>query len=284
MKIIATDLDGTLLNEKHIISNENAAAIRKAQKSGIEVVVATGRSFSAAYKPLQQAELNCPIICLNGAQIYTLEQELIYNAPLDRSSCFEIQKACQEEGMYFEVFTNKGGYSDSRDKFIQVMVDIALSANPELKREDVETLAKQRFQDEEIEVIQNFEKLFNNTEITPYKILAFSILDHELEAVRNRLKDHEQLAITSSGFSNLEFNHPNAQKGIALSYYANQKGISMIDVTAIGDNFNDESMISMAGWGVAMGNAEDGIKEISNYVTKTNIENGVAHAIEKVLS
>lgn len=284
MKIIATDLDGTLLNNKHMISDENAEAIRQAKKAGVEVVVATGRSYSAAHKPLQEAGLVCPIICLNGAQIYTKTGELIYDAPLERSSCFRVQKACEEEGMYFEVFTNQGGFSDSRDKFVQVMVDITLSANPELKRENVEALAKKRFQDEDIEVIEDFEALFNNPEMIPYKILAFSILDEELEAVHNRLKEDRDLAITSSGFSNLEFNHPKAQKGIALSFYANKQGIDMKEVMAIGDNFNDESMITMAGFGVAMGNAEEGIKKVSDFVTKTNLENGVAHAIEKILN
>ncbi|WP_062046583.1 Cof-type HAD-IIB family hydrolase [Bacillus sp. JCM 19034] len=284
MKIIATDLDGTLLNDKHKISEKNAQAIRQAQKEGMEVVVATGRSYSAAHKPLNEAGLDCPIICLNGARIYTINGENIYDAPLERSSCFRIQQACNEEGLYFEVFTNKGGFSDSRDKFVQVMVDITLSANPNMNRENVEALAKQRFQDEEIEVIENFEALFNNPDIIPYKILAFSILDQELEAVHNRLKDDKDLAISSSGFSNLEFNHPKAQKGIALSFYANEKGIDMKDVMAIGDNFNDESMLRMAGFGVAMGNAEEGIKEICDFVTKTNLEDGVAHAIAKVLS
>jgi hydroxymethylpyrimidine pyrophosphatase-like HAD family hydrolase len=104
-----------------------------------------------------------------------------------------------------------------------------------------------------------------------------------LAAVREELSEESGIAITSSGDINLEFNHPEAQKGIALKSFAASLGIEMKDVMALGDNWNDASMLKMAGRGVAMANAEEGIKELCEYSTKSNIEDGVAAAIEEML-
>jgi hydroxymethylpyrimidine pyrophosphatase-like HAD family hydrolase len=121
MKLIATDLDGTLLNEKSEVSPENAKAIRKAQELGIEVVIATGRSYEAASKPLLAAGLSCPIICVNGAQIHLKNGELIRSIPLEKESCKKIELACTSESSYFEIFTSAGGYSVNRDAFIHIL-------------------------------------------------------------------------------------------------------------------------------------------------------------------
>lgn len=285
MRLIATDLDGTLLNEKHEISKENADAIQKAKDAGVEIMVATGRSYNAAKKPLDKVGLTCPIICLNGAKIYNKEGQIISTAPLEINSCKSIQHTCQKEGMYFELFTNKGGFSESRDKFLEVMVDIAATANPDIDEETIRSRASERFQEEEIKITNDFEALFNQPDIEVYKILAFSLQEQQLSNVYHQLKTNGQLAITSSGESNLEFNHPDAQKGIALEGFAKQAGIDMKDVMAIGgDNYNDVSMLKMAGRGVAMGNANDEIKKLADFTTTSNLDNGVAHAIEEMLS
>ena len=111
MKLIATDLDGTLLNEKGEVSKENAQAIRKAMALGIKFVVATGRSYDAANKPLQAVGLICPIICLNGVNTYSVDKNMLRNAPMDIIISRKIQTLCQKEDIYFELFTNNGVYS-----------------------------------------------------------------------------------------------------------------------------------------------------------------------------
>jgi Cof subfamily protein (haloacid dehalogenase superfamily) len=284
MKLIATDLDGTLLNENNEISEKNRQALQQAKDNNVEVVVATGRSYSAAKLPLSDAGLDCPIICLNGAKIYDKDDQLIRSAPLDKHTCREIQKVCQQYNMYFEVFTNKATYSESREKFLEVMIDIMVSAFPDLSREDVETKAANRFQQERIETVHDFDGLLNREDIEVYKILAFSIDDTTLDQVRAELENESALTITSSGFSNLEFNHPDAQKGIAVKILAEKYGVELENVMAIGDNYNDVSMIEAAGFGVAMGNASDEIKAMANYTTKTNREDGVAYAVTEFLN
>ena len=282
MKLIATDLDGTLLNEKGEISIENARAIKKAMDHGIQFVVATGRSYHAAKNPIQARGITCPIICLNGAITYDLNQELIRKVPMDMAICKEILSVCQQADMYIEFFTENNVFSDSREYFMQVMMDIIKSANPDVSEESIRSRAEARFQNDQVQFIDHYHEIFTMENIDIYKILGFSLDKKKLKDVFSKLEDKSNLTITSSGDINLEFNHPEAQKGIALEILANSMGIKMEDVMALGDNLNDKSMLQRSGRGVAMENATDEIKELCKYKTKTNNENGVAFAIEEL--
>ncbi|MFC2949098.1 Cof-type HAD-IIB family hydrolase [Virgibacillus sediminis] len=283
MKLIATDLDGTLLNQKGEVSRENAEAIQKAVDRGLQFVVATGRSYGAAGKPLKEVGLSAPVICLNGALTYSEDRKVLRSVPLDRKTAKNIQELCDQLGMYFEFFTSNGVYSTNQEQFLQVMIDIMKSANPHMSEAEIIEGAEQRFQDEQVEFISDNEQVFAVEGLEIYKILAFSMDKAKLAEVRESLQGEEQLAITSSGDINLEFNHPAAQKGIALQSLAGSMGIDMGDVMTLGDNFNDASMLQMAGRSVAMGNAEEEIKAMCSHVTGTNEENGVAAAIEEML-
>ena len=141
MRLIASDLDGTLLNEHGQVSQENANAIKKAIDNGIKFVVATGRSLTAATKPLEKAGItNCPIICLNGAQTYDDEQILLRSVAMDLDLCREIVTACPPKDNYVEFFTNNGVYSVSREYFMKVMIDIVKSANPDATKRNYRSL------------------------------------------------------------------------------------------------------------------------------------------------
>ncbi|GGA65843.1 Cof-type HAD-IIB family hydrolase [Ornithinibacillus halotolerans] len=283
MKLIATDMDGTLLNENGKISEENCAAILRAIDHGVHVVIATGRSYEAAMEPLQEVGLVLPIISLNGAMVYNQESELLDNIPMNSNICKEIQAACELENLYFEVYTNKGIVSRSREHFLDVLVDILMTAHPNRTRDEVKAAIEQRFQDEKVTFVNDYHSLFQDPNIDVYKLLAFSMDESSLASVSKKFENNDQVIVTSSGTINLEFNHPEAQKGIAVKKYADSLGIDMKDVVAFGDSYNDLSMLLAAGKGIAMENAVDYIKEQSDAVTKKNIEHGVAVAIEELL-
>ena len=117
------------------------------------------------------------------------------------------------------------------------------------------------------------------------KIIAFDKNGPEqLKAVTGELEKIGDLAIAASELTNIEINHVNAQKGIALKQFAEERGFTADEVMALGDNFNDVSMLTYAGTSVAMGNAAEAIKKIAKHVTDTNEENGVATAIDRILS
>lgn len=283
MKVIATDLDGTLLSAVGEISERNASAIRKAQQAGIEVIVATGRSYDSAKRPLDKAGLSCPIICLNGANYYTLDGEMTRSIPLSKEIIHQIIAECQKFDSYYELYTNRGIYSTDRTNFMEVLVNILLSAHPGASREEVERRATQRFQEEEFNLTSDFDALLNEPTLVVYKVLAFSLEVDGLEKIKAPFLKRADIKVTSSGYDNAEFNHPNGQKGTTLASLLQERGIDLADVMAIGDNFNDLSMLEIVGRSVAMGNAEQAIKDACRFHTLSNEEDGVALAIEAIL-
>ncbi|MBY7145036.1 HAD family phosphatase [Virgibacillus sp. NKC19-3] len=283
MKLIATDLDGTLLNEQGEVSKENAQAIKKAIAGGLAFVVATGRSHGAASKPLQEVGITCPIISMNGARTYTSDKQVVRSVPLDIEMVRSIQDVCLKADMYLEFFTNHGIYSTSREYFVEVMMDVMKSANPEMSEAEIRKRAENRMQEERVAFIDNYDDLYTMENLEIFKILGFSLEKERLDIVRGQFLREDAVTVTSSGAINLEFNHPKAQKGIALENLARSMGIDMKDVMALGDNLNDASMLHIAGRAVAMENAEEEIKEICTHRTKTNKEHGVAVAIKKML-
>lgn len=283
MKMIASDLDGTLLNEKGEISLENVQAIKKAVEKGLTFVVATGRSYDSANRILTDAGISCPIICLNGACAYDIFGNLIRNIPMNAQVCRKIVSVCQKAEMYTELFMENIVFSTGKDNFMDVAIQMFKNAMPDSTENEIRQVVERRFQDENVQFIDNFEKLLSGKSGNIYKVLSFSLHEGKLGWAYDELKNETGMIITSSGHLNLEFNHTEANKGLALKNLVNNMGIEMKDVMALGDNLNDKSMLQEAGRGVAMGNAAVEIKELCRYNTKTNTENGVAFAIEEML-
>ncbi|MCC3356823.1 Cof-type HAD-IIB family hydrolase [Bacillus sp. REN16] len=283
MKLIATDMDGTLLNEKNEVSQENVLAIKMAIEKGIQFVVATGRSYESAVKPLQAVGLTCPIITLNGAATFNLKKQQIRDIPLDVSVCRRILDICQKSNMYVELFIDDRMYSTGNEHFMDILLKMFKNILTESTEDEIRDIIERRFQQEKMQFIKNYEDILTKTNKKIYKLLGFSIDEVNLQNAYKELEQEPGVVITSSGELNLEFNHPEAQKGLALESLANSMGIEMKDVMALGDNLNDKSMLQKAGRGVAMGNAVDEIKEVCKFITKTNNENGVAFAIEEML-
>ena len=282
IKCIASDMDGTLLNSVQQISEENKQAILKAQEQGIEFVVATGRSYQEATYVLSQAGLTCPIICVNGAEVRSHEGEVLSSTPISKQLVREVAAALNENDVYFEVYTDKGAYSINPDKAVSILVDIIISANPEMDREEITYAAGARIRDGLIHTIEDYERLFVD-DFKIYKVLAFSFEPGKLEAAGLALRAFADLEISSSGHENLEITNKQAQKGLALESFAKSKGIELAETMAIGDNFNDVSMLERAGRSVAMGNASYEIKALCDVITDTNEGHGVAKAILEVL-
>ncbi|NHM30172.1 HAD family hydrolase [Neobacillus terrae] len=283
IKCIATDMDGTLLNSSQKISDENRDAILKAQSMGVEVVVATGRSYQEAILPIKEAGLNCPVIGVNGAEVRSVEGEILSVNTIENRQAEKAAAVLKENNVYFEVYTNKGTYTNDAEKSVSIIVDIIVSTNPDANYEKAIEAAKQRVENGMLERINDYGKLFADKEVKIYKFLAFSFDNDRLEAARTSLAKLDGIVTSSSGHENLEITSREAQKGIALEAFVNERGILLEETMAIGDNFNDVSMFKKAGHSVAMGNAPEMIKEQCDEVTATNEESGVAKAIMAVL-
>jgi len=269
IKCIATDMDGTLLNSMQRISEENKQAILAAQARGIEVVVSTGRSYQEATYALEEAGLNCPVICVNGAEVRSKAGEVITSSPIDKQLARAAAARLEEADIYFEVYTNKGAYTIDPNKAVAILVDIVLSANPNVNPDEA---AQARINDGLIYPVEDYELLFASEEHDIYKFLAFSLDADKLKVAEETLASLDELTVTSSGHDNLEITNRNAQKGIALESFVKAKNISLSETMAIGDNYNDVSMFERVGKAVAMGNATYEIKSLCDEVTDTNEE------------
>ncbi|MCM3567118.1 Cof-type HAD-IIB family hydrolase [Neobacillus mesonae] len=283
IRCIATDMDGTLLNSMQEIPEENKQAILKAQAQGVEVVVATGRSYQEAVYVLNAAGLSCPVIGVNGAEVRSIEGEVISANPIPKPLAREAAARLNANDVYFEIYTNQGAFTIDANKAVSTLVDIVMSANPEADRGEITHAAGARVRDGLIHMVEDYEQLFANEDMMIYKILVFSFEDGKLERARESLTDLDELEVTKSGAENIEINHKNAQKGIALEAFTKSKGIDLADTMAIGDNFNDISMLEKAGRAVAMGNASFEIKALCDVITESNEESGVGKAILEVL-
>jgi Cof subfamily protein (haloacid dehalogenase superfamily) len=282
-KCIASDMDGTLLNGNLEITEENKAAILKAQQQGVEFVVATGRSYQEAIFVLEKAGIQCPVICVNGAEVRSADGTVLTSNPIPKQLTLEAATILREKGIYFEVYTSKGTYTEDKDKGIAAIIDILVSGSPDTPKEVLVQGANERFTEGHMHEVDSYDNLFTDDECKIYKLLAFSFNEAEQESGKAALQKLDGLAISSSGHLNIEITSEQAQKGVALEAFVKAREIEMSETMAIGDNQNDLSMFSRVGRAVAMGNASFEIQMECDVVTATNDESGVAQAIEEVL-
>jgi Cof subfamily protein (haloacid dehalogenase superfamily) len=265
------------------VSQENKEAILKAQSQGIEVVIATGRSYQEVRFVLDEANLQCPAICVNGAEVRSKEGEVLSATPIEKHVAKIAAQKLMEKDIYFEVYTNKGTYSLDPNKAVAIIVDIVVSANPDVKLEDVVKRAEERTLHGLVHQVESYDVIFNDETHQIYKLFGFALDSDRREAAENALEELTELAVSSSGHNNLEITNRNAQKGIALETFVKSKEIDIAETMAMGDSFNDISMLERVGRAVAMGNADYEIKALCDVITATNDEHGVAKAILEVL-
>ncbi|MCP9328254.1 Cof-type HAD-IIB family hydrolase [Liquorilactobacillus satsumensis] len=284
IQIIASDMDGTLLNDHMVISEKNAAAIKKAQAAGVKFVVSTGRGYTEIKPLVKDAGFNCPMITLNGAQVFDESGKLITAAPIHDQLSTKIIRFLKQQNLYFEIVASKGIFSDNKAKRIENFAELLTRVSPETPYKLAVSMAAARLELMNINYIDDYAKLVEDPHTRIFKIVAFSNEGHQvLDPIKKELEKFDALIITSSSSSNIEINHVNAQKGAALQAYADSLNVPMDNVMAIGDNNNDLSMLKLAGVSYAMGNAITEVKKVAKRLTTSNTEDGVGHAIEEVL-
>lgn len=283
IKLIASDMDGTLLDSSMQISPENAAAIKHATEQGVEFIVATGRNRTEALPALEQVGIECAMVTLNGAQVFDKTGQSLFTVPIDARTVTSILDLLDERDIYYEVATDQGLFSQSQEQRIELFATHLGEVMPHLTHKMAIAMVASQLEILPIHYVKNVrQRLAEGLEVL--KIICF----HKEEArvlgpVAKELEGFGELSITSSGANNIEINHRDAQKGIAVAHLAHERNIPLEQIMTIGDNLNDISMIQMAGISFAMGNAALEVKEYAKYVTDTNIEDGVGKAILRAL-
>ncbi|QPZ42795.1 HAD family phosphatase [Bacillus halotolerans] len=285
MKLIATDLDGTLLNSKHQVSSENENALRQAQRDGIEVVVSTGRAYFDVVTIFEPLGIKTWVISANGAVIHDPDGRLYHSETIDKKRAYDILSWLESENYYYEVFTDSAIYTPQNGRqLLDVELDRFKSANPKADLSVLMQAAEVQYSQSGFAYIDTFQELFEeDKQIDFYNILGFSFFKDKLEAGWQRYQEDKDLTLVSSADHNFELSSKKASKGQALERLAKRLNIPMKETAAVGDSLNDRSMLEAAGKGVAMGNAREDIKAIADAVTLTNDEHGVAHMIRHLL-
>ncbi|OAN10122.1 Cof-type HAD-IIB family hydrolase [Exiguobacterium undae] len=280
MKLFAIDLDGTLLKSDHTISAENVSAIKKRQKDGDIILIATGRASFDAQNILRKHHIHgCPIIASNGAELqYKVNENSIRSSTsIDPQTSEKIFRYLNEEELYIQV------YLEDKILLESDATDTLLS-----RATNEKVLNRSFSYDTFIHSIQaQLEQygvhpidLITKNDLS--KVIKFMIVSPNqslLKKVERRLSMINSCSISSSGAYNLEVMSAGISKGEALKKVTSDYEIELRDTIAIGDNQNDLSMFQVAGSSIAMKNADESIKNIATYETLDHNHNGVANAL-----
>ena len=279
--LIALDMDGTLLNSNGQVSKRNKAVIAKAQKHGHIVAIVTGRAYKDARAPLQEAGIVCPIMSLNGA-VMTLENGTVLgDVPLDKEKLIPaLEWVRAQPDLYCEIYTGDAVYVGLHNRaHLEALAEKTSDIAPELKR-----IVEKQFQQARVTYVDDIRLVWEKRGIAFYKVLVFSLHQERLREAEEQFADISGITVTSSHPNNIEINHERATKGQALMKLAAHYGIDMKDTVVFGDSHNDLSMFAVAGYRVAMENAAPELKEVSDMVTASHEEDGVAVALEELIA
>jgi Cof subfamily protein (haloacid dehalogenase superfamily) len=260
-KLIAIDVDDTLLNDDVKVTEGTKAALAAAMAKGVTVTLATGRMFASAQKIAKQVEMNVPIITYQGSLVKNLlDEQVLYERSVPTDAAAQLFAYCEENGLHLQLYVEDELYT--REDNQKVRNYSALSNIPYIVEPD-------------------FERLIDKKLTKMLIIDEPSVLDRIAEELAPLIGN--RVHITKSKAHYLEFMHKEGTKGHAVAFMAEHIGCSLDQVIAIGDAWNDKEMLQVAGLGVAMGNSVPSLKEIADYVTLSNNEEGVRHVIEKFI-
>lgn len=282
VKLLALDLDGTLFNNEGKITPLTIEAIRKAINKGVQVIISTGRPYCGIpFAQLKDVDIEYAIT-VNGGGVYRIKgveayqgldmkKDLILERPIPTEKMEEILPFLLSKRIHMDAFIHGDGFSPEDRLPIAQKLNIAESLKEYIIGSRIRVPDLLAFIKENNFVIQKMTLNF----------LEDGKGGHiDREDVRNYLEGRGDIEVCSGGYSNLEFTNQAVTKGNALKDLAASLGIPMECTMAIGDTENDLSIMEAAAIGVAMGNAPDDIKEKADWVTASNLEDGVAMAIE----
>ena len=287
-KLVAIDLDGTLLNSYGEVSNENKQAIKRAINKGVEIVLSSGRIGNSVESIANELGANNYYISGNGSMLYNMKEEKIeYENFISKEKMLKLIKICDENSIYYSIYTENMVITKSL-KYNVVFYNYENSKKAFDKRtninivqnvyEYVENLEDNKFL--KITICDDSEIIFSRIIEKFKKINNIDVLDVS-HMSRKIIKDGtEEVPIE---YYYTEITNKNVDKWTAIEYLIEKINIKKEEVIAIGDNINDKLMIKNAGVRVAMGQSNPIIKEMADVVTQDNNNNGVANILNKIL-
>lgn len=252
-KLVAIDLDDTLLNDEAVVSEATKSTLAEAVAMGVIVTLATGRMYASAAQVAKQLQLNVPLITYQGALVKnSLDGQILYNRPVLTDVTQWIYDYCMEHGLHLQAYVNDQLYVQQDNE--KIIAYSKLSNIPYIIEPNFAAI-----------IAQPQSKLLIIDEPSKLDVIG----DHFRGVLGARAH------VTKSKPNFLEIMHPEGTKGSALRFLTEHYGCTLEETIAIGDSWNDHDMVELAGLGVAMANAVQPLKDIADYITASNNEDGV---------
>lgn len=257
IKLIATDIDGTILKYNFEFNIEVKDCIKKLTRNGVKVVLVTGRMHAATSYVAEELGLETPIVSYQGGLIKH-ENEILYEKNLDPNRAREIINWAQKNDVHLNVYMNDQLYVEKDDKIIrrytgERSAGFIVKSFSELKLERINKMLAIDFEDE--------------LKVTRWK--------EYLEA------EYDDINVVKSMPYFCEICHLQAKKSDAVNFLKSYYGLEKEEILTIGDQNNDIELLKAGGIKVAMGNATEELKAVADYVTDTVVNNGFVKAVER---
>ncbi len=280
IKLLVSDIDGTLLNEKHVVDSPTQIAVKKLRESGISFMVASGRNYEAILEALQVFDFKCKCIALNGADFRDNDGKSLIIKPIGDAAIDKMKMIIENSEVTMEYYCADGAYTQiDQDQLIPTYIENFMYMF------DISYAKAKKFIDE-LAVDKYMITLKDFDEIRKHTILKLEFHFRD-KMERNRVKELlyqiEGLHVTSSAPLNIEVTHYDATKGNMIEAVCEYYGYAKEEVVVIGDSANDLSMLTRFPHSYAMGNASDYVKDAATHITDDNAHQGVAKVIHSLL-
>lgn len=259
-KLVALDLDGTLLGEELLLRPRVLSAVRRMHERGIQGCVVTGRMYRAALPFVRQLQFTAPVVCYQGAAVIDPQtDDVLHDVPLPNAEALELDRYARANGLHIQLYANDRYYCEERNRYADLYAKIS-GVEPVI----VPSLARQ----------------FETWDATKACIIAEpEIAADHLPRVRALCGDRAYVTRSIPWF--IEVMNSKVNKGKSLEIVARYLGFPMEEVLAVGDSWNDAPLLQAAGFGVAMGSAPRELREVADAIVADVENDGVAEALER---
>ena len=287
-KLIAIDLDGTLLNSRGEVSEATKEALKKVKNQGTEVVLTSGRPISSTKTIAMELEMDNYLISGNGAVVYDIKnEEVICDRYLNKNQILKIIKICEENSFYYNIYTDDEVIAKSLN------YNILFYHNENIKKVEEKRTHINIVQDVEKYIEQSGKEKFLKITVCDESKLIFNSIIKKLKEIKNiDVLEFEYMSRKKIKFGTdnidiqyyyTEITNKDVNKWTAIEFLINKLNINGQEVAAIGDNMNDKEMILNSGLGIVMGNSNPQIKDIADVIVADNNSEGVLEAINKYI-
>lgn len=264
-RLVATDIDGTLLNDSLEVSARTRSVLERLRRHGVDLVLSTARPPRAIGALYAELNLSTPVIAYNGALVYDpLHERPLFHHPIPRALAQQVVSAIRAEAPDLNIGLELADewHVDFMDEPTRRWMAVGAGKPPIVGDVD-EAIAS------------------SDRGVSKFYLIVDEPLRQRISAVLRRTGLIDQVAVTASGADMFEIMAAGVDKGAALRALATLRGVPRHQTLALGDGLNDIALLQEAGLGIAMGNAPAVVKQAARAVTGSNAEDGWAEAIEK---